>query len=90
MTRQERIDWGLRAILGQLFEEYEGQYLYTASKQVREYLVSEGCVLKVDRELPERTWVDDWGGESGKAGYEFALEDMDGFVAVEPLIGGTK
>ncbi len=50
------------------------------------YLHSQGVVIKVERELPERTWYNDWGGESGKAGYKLCQDDMAGYEATIPLI----
>jgi len=80
MTKQEEIFYILQDVrLGELTE-------YEATVKLKEL----GVVIKVDRELPQRTWYDDWGGDSGKAGYELALEDMAGYEVVEPLIGDIK
>lgn len=92
LTRQEEIREGIRIHLldcfrlkgcwGAFYENFADSF----SKSLPIMLDGRGYVLKVDRELPKRTWYDDWGGESGKAGYELALKDMAGCVAIEPLI----
>ncbi len=55
------------------------------------HLHSQGVVIKVDRELPDKPLADDWA-EAIKAPrnafYELAQKDMlkAGYVAVEPLV----
>lgn len=56
------------------------------SKSLMVLLHGLDLMIKVDKELPIRNWYNDWGGESGKAGYELAMKDMAGYEAVEPLI----
>jgi len=51
MTKQGKIDWKLRSLLGELFGVDEDEYLYRASKEVREYLHSQG-VRRMKDELP--------------------------------------
>ncbi len=49
---QPNLDWGLRKWLGDWFGEDNPTELYNASKSLRQFLHSQGCVLRVDRELP--------------------------------------
>ena len=69
----------------QMPEEIKERYRKAADTVMR-YEHLEGVVIKVERELPKREWYNDWGGKSGKAGYDLALDDMAGYGAVEPLI----
>ena len=97
VSKQEEIDWGLRTKLGELFGCDEDNYLYTASKELREWLASQGVVRRVDRELPivkakrelPKSAIDDMlKGKSPIQIYKEAQQDMlkAGYVAVEPLI----
>lgn len=65
--------------------EDKEMYYGFADEEIRQ-LHAQGVVRKVKRELPERVWYNDWGGESGKAGYDLCKEDMAGCAATEPLI----
>jgi len=85
MIKQEEVREGIEEILKDHFFPYT-----SATEEIIEYLHSQGVVIKVDRELPKRTWYKDWGGESGEDSYKLALEDMAGYVAVEPLIKEQK
>ncbi len=84
MTRQEKIWKGMEHILK--IKEMKKATRDAILEQQFRYLKSEGMVLKVKREIPPRTWFDDWGGESGKAGYELAVKDREGYCAFEELI----
>jgi len=45
-------------------------------------------VVQIDEsvKLPVRTWFPDFGGESGRAGYDLALKDMADYKPVKRLI----
>ena len=99
MTKQEEIQEGIKGML--LFDmklvspmvskelEYNANEL---ARAILAYLDSEGVVIKVERELPDKnvnhTWYKDEFGEAGKIGYDLAVKDMcdADYVAVEPLI----
>jgi len=86
MTKQEEIREGIAIIL----ESAGASKKWTLN--ILEFLRSQGVVIKVDRELPDKnannTWYDDDLGEAGKIGWELGVEDMlkAGYVAIEPLI----
>ena len=52
MTKQGKIDWGLRNLITEWTSEEGSKYLYDFSNAIRTYLHSQGVVIKVDRELP--------------------------------------
>jgi len=68
------------------------------AKEIMGYEDSQGVVIKVDRELPENPYElkaqQAWDINDGNSvaykrwyGYRRCLEDMAGYVAVEPLTG---
>lgn len=68
-------------------DEMNRQVYYHLADAVIKYLDLHG-IVQIDEsvELPARTWFHDFGGESGRAGYEIALKDMADYKPVKRLI----
>ena len=94
MTKQEEIREGWLAEIKYIMKVGSDKTKIAEAEcytdEILRFQSDRGVVIKVDRELPERTWYKDWGGESGEASYKLALEDMAGYVAVKPLIEVKK
>ena len=101
MTKQEEIREGIAVYLYKCFSTWKESSYYDLSELNRQgwlqyaddilsFLHSQGCVLKVDRELPDKnknnTWYDDDLGEAGKIGYDLGVEDA--LKAIIASLGG--
>ena len=94
MTKQKEIREGMAGIIRSgVCQDFAGVDIGTTPQDIMEYLHSQGCVLKVDRELPLiDTWYDkiddkDWTRELiYQDGQIKGRNDKAGYVAVEPLI----
>ena len=83
MTKQEKIDWGLRGLISKWTGEDGSKYLYDFSKAIREYLHSQGGVLlKENQELPDSLMEGQIACD--KPTYQEMLRRAN-FKAVEPL-----
>ena len=90
---QPNLDWKLRKWLGDWFGEDDPTQLYNASKELREFLHSQGVVLKVDRDkkydmycidkIIDFTIRDERDVAIGEIGN---FLDKAGYVAVESLV----
>ena len=97
-TKQQKISDGVEKFVSEAYW-YEGKknIVVDITKKILVYLASEGAVLRVHRELPDK-WSMQWDGDlgfsdrwfddSGETAYELAQGDMiaAGYVTVEPLI----
>lgn len=55
MSKQEKIDWGLRKLIRELTNEDGTMYLLNASQKIRRYLHSQGLRLPNGEALIEET-----------------------------------
>jgi len=72
--KRQEIDWGLRNLIKKWTNEESSPYLSTFSRALRQFLHSQGVVIKVEGELPDtpREVV----FYSGDYGYKKSQRDM--------------
>lgn len=81
MTKQEKIDWGLRNLIREWTNEEGSKYLYEFSKAIRAYLHSQNVVIKVDRGVKAISITE----EKNSVIIPVKLLERAGYVAVGPL-----
>ncbi len=94
MTKQEEIRKGIKESIGWAMTEprYDRSIdidvvkavVERATEMVYNKLHKQGCVLKVDRELPERMFIEGYGYLQEHSAQ--ALLDKAGYTATEPLV----
>ena len=85
MTKQKEIDWGLRNLIRELTGEDGTVFLYNGSKTIREYLCSQGAMLKV--KCPDCVW---WQFEGEVVGMTPCYRCNSTGYIFEPLIEEAK
>lgn len=95
MSKREEIRWGIELAIRKGIQAStlgEHRSLAQTVDDVLAYLHSQGCVLKVDRELAVHDYLHWHRGEWCFTPKMFAkfIDDKAGYVAVEPLIEKQK
>ena len=83
MTKQEEVWERVESIIRQSLDK--GKTSEQITDLIFAYQHLQGCVLKVDKELPENPAAGDPYDSYGN-GYNQAQEDMAGYTAWEPII----